>query len=420
MRILWFTDTPSLAVSKVGMKEYSYGWISSLEEQISLNGNIQLGIAFAASNKNKFSSHKTQYYTFSRRTWRIKVFFKRWFNLIESKSEIDDYLEIIKDFKPDLIHIFGSERSFGLIIQYTKVPVILQIQGNLSSVIRKWFLSINPIDVIRYSPFKILILGYDFLHSYLLFKKKAIRERVILEKCKYIIGRTDWDRRIMKIHAPNSAYFHCDEIIRSAFYNYKWEVNQTKSNTLISIIKPVTYKGIETILETSNLLNKIGLSDFKWKIVGVKETDYIVRIVQKKYRLNFSNNNIFFLGSLDENLLIKELLSSSCYVHPSHIENSPNSVCEAMVLGMPVIATFAGGTGSMIDNNVEGILIQDGDPYCLAGAIIEILENPELAKSLGRNATNKAKLRHNPIEISNKQVIIYNEILKIEMNSKIK
>ena len=50
------------------------------------------------------------------------------------------------------------------------------------------------------------------------------------------------------------------------------------------------------------------------------------------------------------------MLKSDIFVSASHIENSPNNVAEAMILGMPCIATFAGGTSSYIEDNKNGIL----------------------------------------------------------------
>lgn len=41
---------------------------------------------------------------------------------------------------------------------------------------------------------------------------------------------------------------------------------------------------------------------------------------------------------------------------PSHIENSPNNLCEAMILGMPCIATDAGGTSTLLSNMKDGLL----------------------------------------------------------------
>jgi glycosyltransferase involved in cell wall biosynthesis len=105
------------------------------------------------------------------------------------------------------------------------------------------------------------------------------------------------------------------------------------------------------------------------------------------------------------------MLKADIFVHPSHIENSPNSLCEAMLLGMPVIATAVGGVLSMLNDKQEGILIQDGDPYSMAGAVLELIANRNYAKKLGLNARSKAMEKHDPDKIANQLMTAYFSVL---------
>jgi glycosyltransferase involved in cell wall biosynthesis len=113
---------------------------------------------------------------------------------------------------------------------------------------------------------------------------------------------------------------------------------------------------------------------------------------------------------LNERELIEKLKEAHIYIMPSHIENSSNSLCEAMILGMPCIATYAGGTGSILKDGEEGILIQDGDPWAMAGAILELYRNKELSIKYGINARNRALKRHDKNKIVNDLLEIYKNI----------
>jgi glycosyltransferase involved in cell wall biosynthesis len=106
------------------------------------------------------------------------------------------------------------------------------------------------------------------------------------------------------------------------------------------------------------------------------------------------------------------MLNAHIYVMPSHIENSPNNLCEAMILGMPCIATFAGGTGSILQDGVDGILVQDGDPWAMAGAIIELINSPERLVFYAKNARTKALKRHDISNTVNQYLTIYTKILE--------
>ena len=124
--------------------------------------------------------------------------------------------------------------------------------------------------------------------------------------------------------------------------------------------------------------------------------------------LNWSD--IEFLGKLSAAEIVGQLCASNIYVHPSYMENSPNSVCEAMALGMPVIATNVGGTSSILDDGVEGVLVQEGEPYSMAAAIVNLSDNYENAIKLGANAKRKAIKRHEPNGIVRSLMEIYDDI----------
>ncbi len=415
IRVLWFANTPSLASRKLGMTSYLGGWISSLEKEIAGLPEIELALAFPHSGERQtfFSMGATRYFPIPMETAERKFrdFAARWRHQIEPVREIDHYREVVDEFKPDLIHIFGSERSFGLIAKHCKVPIIMQIQGNLTVYYDKWFSGISYSDVLRYCNKKNLLLGYGIFHSYYLFRKRAIREREILAHCKHIIGRTEWDNRISRILAPGSVYYHCDELLREQFHSVQWNNPVWDEKTFLSTLSPLTYKGLETILKTARLLKTLNQFKFSWHVAGITGKEEIIRITERVTKLRFRDNNVLFRGSLAPDSLAESLAACDAYIHPSHIENSPNSVCEAMLTGTPVIATASGGTPTIVKDGEEGLLVQDGDPYAMAGAVLQLLRSPELKKRLSENARRRALERHNPETIRDRLITIYQEVL---------
>ena len=165
------------------------------------------------------------------------------------------------------------------------------------------------------------------------------------------------------------------------------------------------------MIETAKLISDNSTISVEFSICGIAENEKIVKILKRKYKTDFKRLGIKFMGTLGTDELVNQLCQSNIYIHPSYIENSPNSVCEAMALGMPVIATNVGGVSSLISNKKEGILVQEGDPYSLAGAIMDLSFNFSWAINLGINARNRALMRHNPEGIVNRLIGIYNTIL---------
>ena len=415
MRVLWFTNTPSLASNYLNLKVTGGGWIGSLEAEITKIPSIDLGICFNLkdSSVQNFVVNNTSYFPVNiiSPKNKFKIFADRWKHSIQNENNIQPYLRIIEEFKPDIIHIFGTESPFGLIISKTAVPCIIHLQGNLNIIILKYFSGLSQLETIRYTKKMSLLRGHGFPHEYYNNKKAAVREREILHMCKYFMGRTDWDRRITNVFSQNSKYFHCDEIMRPAFYLHEWKTqNRLDEFIIMSTIRKNLYKGLETIYESNKILKEEN-SKFKitWKIAGIGENDEITDFIKKKYK--FKENNIHLLGTLQENDLIQEMLTADLFVHPSHIDNSPNSLCEAMLLGMPIIATYAGGIPSILGNKNEGLLFQDGDPYSLSGAIIELIEDVDYANDLAKNARQRALQRHDPEKIVNDLLQIYSSII---------
>lgn len=76
----------------------------------------------------------------------------------------------------------------------------------------------------------------------------------------------------------------------------------------------------------------------------------------------------------------------------SKVEIHPISLIESMACGVPVVATNVGGIPEIVRDGKTGILVPQGDPEALAGALVSLLENPRLAGSLGENGRRSARL----------------------------
>jgi glycosyltransferase involved in cell wall biosynthesis len=419
LRVLWFTNTPSLSAAYLNNESIGGGWIGSLESELSHFSSIELGISFNFNRYTEpFKLNRTKYYPIHIPSpkGKVKSVMSRWRKRIQNENDVQRYLEVINQFKPDVIHIFGTEGVFGLIISKTNIPCIIHLQGNLIICNHKWYTGLTAVDVLKYSKKLHLLKGFGLYHNYFINKKEANRERKIFERCKFFMGRTDWDRRITSVLSPSSKYFHCDEIMRYEFYLQQWSVKKNRpACILITTMRNNIYKGLETIFQCKRILNELNLrTKIVWKIAGISETDELPYLLERKYKSTFSENQIELLGPLAEKELINEMMEADTFIHTSHIDNSPNSLCEAMLLGMPIIATFAGGIPSILENKKEGLLVQDGDPYALAGAILELEENSNYAIEFGINARAKAFSRHNPQKIVDKLLHIYSSIANQE------
>ncbi len=79
------------------------------------------------------------------------------------------------------------------------------------------------------------------------------------------------------------------------------------------------------------------------------------------------------------------------FINTTHFDNTPVSVMEAMALGLPVVSTNVGGIPFLVEDEVNGLLVQDGDSDAMVNKIDLLLKNPELTSKLSRNGREMAE-----------------------------
>lgn len=419
MRVLWFSLTPCGSVRRHGGKVTMGSWMISLEDEVKKIDGITLSVAFFSSkNESPFIYDGVTYYPMYEEKNRQNAFeriFSRFQTLDSSdKKRLPLMLNVIQENTPDIIHIHGTEESFGLVQKYVKnIPVVFSIQGIITPYTEKFFSGIPADFIKKKEPIQYKLRGLSYLNDYKKMLFKSCRELEYLRRAKYILGRTAWDRNITGLFNPRREYYIVNEVLRLPFYNAKWSKDSFgEPIQIVSTVSIGVYKGYETLLKAARLLCEYAAFSFKWNIIGYDKDNRCAKLSEELTGINPGDCHIEFSGIVPAEEMVRILLGSDIYCHVSHIENSPNSVCEAMILGMPIIASFAGGTPSLLEDDKEGLLYQDGDPYSLAGKIVSLVSDISYAKLLGQNARARALARHNPGNVANELMFSYTEILK--------
>lgn len=389
MRILWFSITPSMFNPRSNGHNGG-GWIASLERIVRQVDEIELGVAFDfADNGFSYNRDGVVYYPIS-------------------NASLEAYLRIIDDFKPDLIQIFGSENAFGELCGKTDVPVVIHMQGCLPPYHNALFpVGMGPFDFLtqRGLSWRYRFIG---LRSEPAFRKNAEREIATIQSCRYFMGRTEWDKGLIDLFNPSATYFHCEEALRPSFLEgrQQWQWRDGKP-VIVSVISRPWYKGCDLILKTAQLLRRFTNIDFEWQVYGIPE----MRFFEHKYGIRADEVGVRVMGTATQQQLVDAITSARCYVHTSYIDNSPNSLCEAQILGTPVLSTHVGGISSLVQHGKNGLLFPANDPYTLASLLKRVCFDRQLAESLGNGARRDAMRRHNPESIKNRVIEIYKAIL---------
>ena len=116
-------------------------------------------------------------------------------------------------------------------------------------------------------------------------------------------------------------------------------------------------------------------------------------------------------GFADRNELKEQLRRASLLVLPSHEENCPMSVLEAMATGLPVVASKLGGVPDLVQEGDTGYFCNPKEGGSMAAAVEKIVTNPSLGQEMGERAKKRALNRFHPDIIARQHLEVYREVL---------
>jgi glycosyltransferase involved in cell wall biosynthesis len=250
-------------------------------------------------------------------------------------------------------------------------------------------------------------------------------EAGILRRMKHLIGRTAWDRAYAREVHPGSRYHHSDEMLRPEFYAAAWDPDRAGQRTLFASSSAYPFKGFHVLLEALAILKR-DYPDVRLRVAGsnfchrskrqtwrerIRRTGYAQFLLHRIRALGLEER-VEPLGVLDASAMADEFSRARVYVLPSFLENSPNALCEAMMVGTPSVASFVGGIPSLAEDGSESLLVPAGDAVLLAARIRSLFEDDALALTLSENARRRARRRHDPQRIVRQIVSIYRAALQ--------
>ncbi len=416
MKVLWIVNTIfPFPAKKIGRRCSVFGgWMSGLMNSIIEDRNIELAVATTYDGKDLkcFSDNKVMYYLLPCK------------NNCKYDARLEKYWKEVNDsFKPDIVHLHGTEFSHGLVFLKTcpEVKSIASIQGLVSLYGGIYLMGISHKDIINNITFRDVIRFDNMYQAKKKFLERGKNEIKILKMVDGIVGRTTWDYAAVMEYSDISKYFHCNESLRDSFYQVKWNYSKIEKNTIfisqasypikgfhemikaLPIIKKY-YPNVKVYVAGSNIIDK---STAKKRFALSGYGKYLLSLI-KKYQIQ---DNIEFVGLLNEIEMVNKMLKCNVFVQASIIENSPNSLGEAMLIGMPIVASNVGGTSDMLIDKKEGYLYPYGEENLLAKYVMDIFSDEKKSVELGINAQNHALKTHDRKKNMDDMLKIYRSLI---------
>jgi glycosyltransferase involved in cell wall biosynthesis len=361
-KILFITPIP-----KINIKGGIASW-TSLLIKYGLPQNFKFRIVDNAVLGKREIFENNQYFLFKETFRNLKIIF----NL---------FIECLF-YRPSLIHLNcslsnrGVIRDFVLLIitKFFLIPIVVHFRGNLP---QKWM------DNKR-------IFLPKFCINYLI---KNSNLNLVMNQSSF-----SYANELCKAKFRNKIL---GSFIEDSIFNIDYKYLNTSKNLNIIFVGAFTKaKGAIEIIKLAK-----SLIDYKFIIVGKVSNDmnsYLLRPLK----------NISFLGQINRDKLVELLLKSDVFLFPSHSEGFPNSVLEAMAIGLPVVASRVGAIPEMIEHDSGGYVVNVGEVNKMKEHLKNLSINPKLRKSMGLFNKKKCKENYSYKIVSRKLVDYYNILLR--------
>ena len=257
-----------------------------------------------------------------------------------------------------------------------------------------------PARVINRYTFRDLLRRQNIKKEQKLMFSRAEAERETLALTKNFIGRTTMDKAVLRLYNQSAAYYRCGDVLRDPFYEGEWSCASCEKHRIFISQYYYPLKGFHYLIEAANLL-KNKYPDLKIAAAGynpiqkplpqkeLKDSSYIryIKALISRYGLS---DSIILLGTLDERRMREEYLKANVFVMPSTIENSPNSLAEAMALGVPTVASDVGGVTDFAQHKTEAYIYPSSAVYMLAHYIDSVFSDQTKTEAMARNGRARA------------------------------
>lgn len=421
MRVLWLCNIMLPVVARWLGKETSNkeGWLTGLSEKLlchAKENQIELGFCFPIGKDGepvRGTGDGFSYFGFREDVGRPEVY----------DAGLEGQLtEILERFQPDVVHVFGTEYPHTLAMTRCvkeKEHLLIGLQG-LCSEIAKAYMADLPVSVQKRYLLRDFLKRDNLARQQEKFALRGENEINALQNAKHVTGRTDWDKGVVQRINPSLTYHFMNETLRPEFYGPEWNLSHCERYSIFLSQGNYPLKGLHYLLEAMPRIVK-EYPDTKVYVAGDVITRYTT-LTEKikigsygKYCIDLIRKNgleekVVFLGRLDSGKMCARYLKSHVFLCASSLENSPNSVGEAMLLGMPVVSAAVGGVPCMLRDKEEGLLYPPQDTGRLAEAVCTMFADDSFAKQCGRNAGKHALMTHDPETNYRRLLEIYEQL----------
>ena len=420
MKILWIVNTPiDILSEKLYGKRVNGLWMDALLSDYRKHGGFELAVATSAKVKNP-SRYQNGNVIFYAVPDNIPLCYDG-----KKQSNLTAWNDLISSENPDLIQVWGTEFAHGFCAlkaaEALNIPSVIYMQGFLGSIAQNYLAGMTTSEIKNNITLRDILKHDNILDQQKKYLTATQREAEEFALSGRIICENDWCENGVRSVLQDIRVYRFPLSINEAFAKNQWDINGCERHSIICNASGYPLKGLHIMLKAIALL-KDKYPDVKLYVPGIKMvcdgslsnvlrkrgyTKYIERLIKS---LGIEKN-IVWLGPLSQEKLAEQYLKAHAFVMCSAIENHSSSLKEAMIVGVPCVASAVGGIPEYVKPDKSGFLY-NFEEYDVAAKYIEkIFEDDELAQSISRTARSDMIKLHENNNVFKQMLQIYKDIL---------
>lgn len=418
MKILWVVNVPlRILGEKLYGRRNNDLWMGALLDGVKQNtkNDIIVATTAAISQTQKYIENGITYYALPS---QVPILYNE-----NDERNIAVWQELLDSEKPDLIQVWGTEFTHGLCaLRVAKdIPSVIYMQGYLGSIARHYLAGMTHQELKKSVTFRDIIKRDSIENQQKKYFRSAEKEKEMFLLSGRIICENDWCENSIRAIVPDIMVYRCPLSINLVFSEKEWDLEQAERHSIICTASGYPLKGLHMMLKAVALLKEIYpdiklyvpgekvISDnsLKWLVRKRGYTKYIEKLIEE---LDISKS-IVWMGSVTQEELAEQYSKTHAFVLTSSIENHSSSLKEAMMVGVPSIASNVGGVSEYVEHGKSGFLYRFEEYEMIAAYIKLIFEDDELAKRLSFSGKERIKSIHDGNRISENMEAVYNSIV---------
>lgn len=420
MRVLWIVNTPlRILGEKLNGYRESELWMGSLLDSFQIDSEHQIIVATTAAIKQtqRFEENGIVYYALP---GQVPLLYRE-----NDSNNISAWKKLLNDERPDIIQVWGTEFTHGLcalrLAKEMCIPSVIYMQGYLGSIARHYLAGMTAKELHRNITFRDVVKQDSIVQQQQQYLRSAEKEKEMFSLSGNIICENDWCENSIRAVVPNVNVYRCPLSINSVFSQKEWSLEKAEKHSLICTASGYPLKGLHMVLRAVALLKKdypdiklyvpgdkmVSDGSLQWLIRKRGYTRYIEKLVKE---LDIEQN-IVWMGTVTQERLADQYSKTRAFVLSSSIENHSSSLKEAMMVGVPSVASYVGGVPEYVHHGVNGFLYRFEEYEIMAGYIKQIFDDDELSMRLSDSGRKGMIALHGKNDIYQNMKDIYQRVV---------